>query len=177
MIFIGAIGFLLLMLSDYLKLKRFFGGTILTFIGFILIGFSIAQTALDASLDLSVQSAIGVAGSLFFGFMLIYSLFIELSFKKTYIKKSHEVYQDGTYALCRHPGVLWLMFLILFLSMMTRSFDLFVMGINYTVINTLYIIYQEKLIFIHQFEGYRDYQQTVPFLIPTRKSFKAMIKK
>jgi len=45
---------------------------------------------------------------LFFG-LFIYSAYIEIPLKKTYINSSQptRVVTDGTYSLCRHPAALW----------------------------------------------------------------------
>ena len=41
---------------------------------------------------------------------VIYTLFFALPFDETYVKENQgrKVYTAGMYALCRHPGVLWL---------------------------------------------------------------------
>lgn len=104
--------------------------------------------------------------------LLIYTLFFALPFEETYLKDSQErrAYTEKMYALCRHPGVLWLAGVMAAIAIgkwnrMTTMYCLIV-----TVCNICYVIYQDILIFPHTFENYGSYQKTTPFLIPTRKS-------
>ena len=54
-------------------------------------------------------SALAWAVCAVFLFLLVYTLFFALPFGKTYIKgDSRRVCDTGVYALCRHPGFLWL---------------------------------------------------------------------
>ena len=48
--------------------------------------------------------------------LLIYSFFIEIPFNQTYAKtgSSNQLVTTGSYALVRHPGVIWYPFILLF---------------------------------------------------------------
>jgi protein-S-isoprenylcysteine O-methyltransferase Ste14 len=109
--------------------------------------------------------------------LLIYSLFLELPFVKTYGKMQHntELVDTGTYALCRHPGVLWFGFLFLFLFSTTGAVLLIPAGVIWTIIDILYVYLQEKLFFYKIFPEYKAYIKTTPMLIPTRASMKKCI--
>ena len=46
----------------------------------------------------------------------------------------------------------------------------------WSAVDIIYIVLQERFIFIKMFgEEYREYQQEVPILIPTRKSIKRCV--
>ena len=110
-------------------------------------------------------------------FLLIYSLFLELPFVKTYGKVQHssELVDTGTYALCRHPGVLWFGFLFLFLFCTTGAVLLIPGGIIWTSVDVLYVYLQEKVFFYKLFAEYKTYIKTTPMLIPTKASIKKCI--
>lgn len=112
--------------------------------------------------------------TLLFGCLLVYSLFIEIPFQSTYLNKvpNRHAVMTGTYALCRHPGVLWLMFLYLGLYLVTGNTKFAVAMFIFTIANVLYVLYQERVIFPRLFVNYHLYQQSTPFLLPTKKSMK-----
>ena len=61
-------------------------------------------------------------------FLLIYSLFIELPLARTYVRKddSPRLVTTGTYALVRHPSVLWYLLILVALLLVSRSWLLLV---------------------------------------------------
>ena len=62
-----------------------------------------------------VLRVVSLGLSLLFFILVIYSMFIEVGvFRKR--EERNELVTRGTYALVRHPGVLWLFFAFLFLS-------------------------------------------------------------
>ena len=93
---------------------------------------------------------------------------------KTYGKVQHstQLVDTGTYALCRHPGVLWFGFLFLFLFCTTGSILLIPAGIIWTGIDILHVYLQEKWFFCNLFPEYQSYIKTTPMLIPTKASIK-----
>jgi len=176
MIYIGIIGFFFLALYDYTTLTKRPTRFITGIAGFSLISFSILYESITSFTLTSYYQLLGFPFALLFFALLIYSLFIELSFKTTYIKNPNTTYKEGTYALTRHPGVLWLFLMMMALSLSLYSSSLFYMALVFTFMNTLYVLWQENVIFIKQFTDYASYQQSTPFLIPSIKSFKKMIK-
>jgi protein-S-isoprenylcysteine O-methyltransferase Ste14 len=110
--------------------------------------------------------------------LLIYSLFLELPFVKTYGKSLHsnELVDTGTYALCRHPGVLWFGLMFFFFFFATGAKQLIAAGIIWTSIDVFHVFLQEKLFFPKMFPRYKNYMRDVPMLIPTRKSIKKCMK-
>lgn len=109
--------------------------------------------------------------------LLIYSLFLELPFDNTYKSKQHStvLIDTGTYALCRHPGVLWFALLFLFFFLATGAELLIAAGIIWTCLDVLHVYLQEKLFFTRMFPGYAGYMESTPMLIPTSRSLKKCI--
>jgi protein-S-isoprenylcysteine O-methyltransferase Ste14 len=125
-----------------------------------------------------LPSAIGVLGWVLSGaflLLLIYSLFIEIPFISAYVKQGQPagVVSRGTYALCRHPGVLWLAGLIAALFLGTGSLVLLVAMPVWVGLDALYVVLQEKLFFMRMFGAdYGAYQRAVPMLVPTTHSMR-----
>ncbi len=110
--------------------------------------------------------------------LLIYSLFIEIPFWSTYAGQGAEnkLVTTGTYALVRHPGVIWLALVYLSLVLLFPSATLFLAVTIWLSIDVVYVALQEKFIFAKMFPEYNDYQRRTPFLIPTRQSLLACIR-
>lgn len=175
-IILGLIAFVCLFIFDIYTLKnklifkRVFG-----IIGVGLFVYSVIKVLIESKVIINPSYIVKIGSGFFcaiFTFLLIYSLFLELPFIKTYGKNQHnnKLVDTGTYALCRHPGVLWFGFAFLFLFLTTgRNFVIYA-GIIWTVFDILYVYLQEKYIFNKMFPEYYTYKKTTPMLIPTRKS-------
>lgn len=179
MVFIltGSVSFVFLFLFDYYTLKneglkkKVFG-----LLGIFLLIYStvlVSMTSEKISFSIPLRMISGVV-CIAAACLLIYSLFLELPFINTYGKQehNHQLVDRGTYALCRHPGVLWfgLFFMCLFFT--TGAVLLIWAGILWTIINMIYVYLQEKVIFCKMFPAYYVYVKTTPMLIPTKKSIK-----
>lgn len=105
-------------------------------------------------------------------FLLIYSLFLEIPFHQTYAADGagEKLVKTGTYALVRHPGVLWLGLLLSSLVLISRSRLLFIATPVWLLMDVLYVWLQDKLFFGRMFPGYKPYREETPMLIPTRRS-------
>ena len=105
-------------------------------------------------------------------FLLFYSLFWEIPFKKTYTIKGvgDKLIKTGTYALVRHPGVIWYALLLVALFLISRSKLFLIAAPIWIFMDILYVFIQEKFYFIKMFPGYEEYKKETPMLIPTRKS-------
>ena len=113
-------------------------------------------------------------GGGFWFLALIYCLFFALPFQQTYADQdtgSH-VYSGGVYALCRHPGILCFFFMYLLLGLAALPGPLLTHGMIFSALNLLYAWFQDAVTFPKTFCDYRDYQKTVPFLIPTPASIR-----
>jgi len=110
--------------------------------------------------------------------LLIYSFFIEIPFARTYTKtgSSDQLITTGSYALVRHPGVIWYSVILLSLFFITGSMTLFVAAPIWILMDILYVFIQEWFFFDRQFPRYHKYRQQTPMLIPTKRSIVKCIK-
>ncbi len=110
--------------------------------------------------------------------LLAYSLVFELASGKTYVEAgpSNHLVTTGTYALSRHPGVLWYFLALCSLILATRSFPLLIAAPMWFLADVAYVIVQDRLLFPKIFPAYHQYQQVTPMLIPTLKSAGACLR-
>ncbi|MBN1376532.1 MAG: hypothetical protein JXA01_10320 [Dehalococcoidia bacterium] len=180
-IIIGIISFLIAYSYDWLSLKNI--PLIQHIAGLAAAGLNIYATVMvcispdkfDISVYVLVLGTCLLPVSLL---LLIYSLFIEIPFRSTYLQKGigSKLITTGTYALCRHPGVLWLTLVYLSLAMIFPSITLFLAVILWLIMDIIYVILQDNVFFIRMFPDYPEYQRRTPFLLPTRKSISACLK-
>jgi protein-S-isoprenylcysteine O-methyltransferase Ste14 len=104
--------------------------------------------------------------------LLVYSLLLEIPFRKTYAATGvgDELVKTGTYALVRHPGVLWLALFLLALVLVSRSRLLLLATPVWLFMDVLYVWLQERFFFERMFPGYEQYKKETPMLIPTPAS-------
>ncbi len=176
-LFLGCFAFLFLYIFDFLKLKnspRLSG--VFFFLGFCLLLFSSFRIAVLGNIAFLLPMGIRVFLIIlaFISFIgLLCALFFVLPFQKTYIKpEENNVVDTGLYALCRHPGVLFFAAMYLFWFLATGRTDMFFAMILWTAMDILHVYIQDKFFFSKTIKGYDRYRLTVPFLIPTRVSFK-----
>ncbi|HYE10860.1 MAG TPA: hypothetical protein VEF53_11830 [Patescibacteria group bacterium] len=176
----GAIAFIFLFLFDIYTLtnaglkKKIFG-----VLGLSLFTYSALMVAITSE-RVYLPMSLRIIGFVLWsaaGALLVYSLFLELPFVKTYGKSqySNELVDTGTYALCRHPGVLWFGLMFLFFFLATGAIQLIPAGIIWTSIDVFHVYLQEKFFFPKMFPRYKDYMREVPMLIPTGRSIKKCI--
>ena len=106
--------------------------------------------------------------------LLAYSLFWELPFKSTYLASGTgpRLVRTGTYALVRHPGVVWYALLLLALLLVSRSSLLLIAAPVWVAADVLWVIAQEKFALSRTFPEYSSYQRETPMLIPTWRSLR-----
>lgn len=175
---IGIIGFLLLLMFDVCSLckksimKYIFGAS-----GFLLIAGSsvfLVFTKSNIYFPLSFRVISLFLAIISLG-LLIYSVFIEVG-KKTYeYKNQNKLVTTGTYALSRHPGVLWFLFLYMFAAVYFQNHLILYAGLTWTAMNILYVSIQEKYIFTKLFDNYGSYIQTTPMIFPSFESLEKCI--
>lgn len=175
---LGILGFLLLFIFDYLsmihKRKSKYVFIVLGILSISIGSVLVAREDMGFSLPTSLRIFFGAMMILFL-ILLMYSVVIEVG-KNTYQYDDKPVLvTSGTYAISRHPGVLWLFGFYLSLGFLLGHTGLLLASILFTLTNIFYVYLQERFIFGHIFHGYHTYQQTTPFIIPTTKSLKAFI--
>jgi protein-S-isoprenylcysteine O-methyltransferase Ste14 len=101
--------------------------------------------------------------------LIIYSLFVDVPFHETYAESGvgDRLVTTGTYALCRHPGVLWTVLFFVALILVSRAEFLLLAGPIWLLVDVLHVWMQDVYFFPRMFPGYRHYQQETPMLLPT----------
>jgi protein-S-isoprenylcysteine O-methyltransferase Ste14 len=109
--------------------------------------------------------------------LLGYSLFISLPFRKTYINTgvSDRLITTGFYALTRHPGVLWMVLLLLGMIFASRSFLMLIAAPIFLLVDVGAVVIQDRFYFGRMFAGYSVYRKRTPMLIPNKASIRDFI--
>jgi protein-S-isoprenylcysteine O-methyltransferase Ste14 len=175
-IVLGAASFFIVFWVDVAALKRMsFVKPVLWLASVVLFVWGLVICMGDPSavaLPTAVRTAAAIAAVLF-SLLLVYSLFIEIPFAAAYLRagKPSAVVATGTYALCRHPGVLWLTGLLAALFFSGGSRLLLLAMPIWLGLDTLYVILQDRLFFPRMFGAdYEAYQREVPMLVPNARS-------
>jgi protein-S-isoprenylcysteine O-methyltransferase Ste14 len=179
-IVLGGLGFLSVQLLDIVSLKRIPVLKPLTvLVGNGLLVFSIIMLCLSPDkLALPVWSSwlgwviLPIALS-----MLIYSLYINLPFAKTYVATGigDKLITSGLYALVRHPGVHWFSLLLLALVLVSSSRLMLIAAPIWVLLDIVLVAIQDRFFFGKMFAGYDNYRRQTPMLIPNRRSLSAFI--
>ncbi|NIS81153.1 MAG: hypothetical protein GTO14_13325 [Anaerolineales bacterium] len=116
----------------------------------------------------------GWVGLIFFGLLLIFSLFIEIPLITTYLGHGTNrlLVTTGTYALSRHPGVLWFIGLMLSFILIHPSRITLQAALSWLTADILLVWSEDRYLFPRIFPSYIAYQSTTPFLWPTRASLR-----
>lgn len=175
-IILGGFSFLLFIIYDINNItsrqraiKSFFG------LGCLLLIYATWQLVLKGQASFLLPVSVRWIAAFFvlgFAMLLFYTLFLALPFQQTYvsIQGTTKVCNQGVYALCRHPGLLWFAGIYFFLWLYTGKSLLLFGGTVFSLLNLLYVYLQDHYIFPKQFTNYNHYQATTPFLLPNRKS-------
>jgi len=174
-IVVGAIGFLFAYIFDWASLKKFWRTKqIVGLLAVVLIVYATIMVCITPiKIDLpGFVLPLGIIILLIAAFLLIYSLFIEIPFRATYTKRgsSNQLITSGTYALVRHPGILWFTLFYLGLTLLFPSTTIIIATIVWIIMDVIYVVLQDKLFFPKMFTEYGSYQKLTPFLIPNKRS-------
>ena len=176
---IGILGFASLLMFDVLSLcnKKYFK-YIFGISGFLLIFVSSIMIIVNYSHFLEIDSVFRFI-ALFFAMaslvLLIYSVFIEVG-KKTYqVENQHYLVTTGTYALTRHPGVLWMLLLYIFGAIFFQNLLAIYAALVWTLVNIAYVSIQERFIFHKIFDNYDKYRESTPMILPNFDSIEKFI--
>jgi len=110
--------------------------------------------------------------------LLIYSHFIEIPFVKAYTRSgiSHQLITTGTFALVRHPGIVWYILFLISLLLITHSKVLLIVAPVWVIMHILWVVIQERFVLRRVFSGYEQYKHETPMFIPTKRSIINFIK-
>ncbi|MGE0902797.1 methyltransferase family protein [Dehalococcoides mccartyi] len=180
-VFIGAIGFSLVHIFDFVALKKLpllkpilwlSGSALLVYAGFM-VCFNGNSFLLPVWLN-AAGWAVFAAGIYFF----LYSLFVNLPFGKTYVQTGvgDKLVTSGFYALVRHPGVPWFVLAMAGMTLGAGTDFALWAAVIWSLLDILLVYIQDRWVFGKMFPGYAQYQKTTPMLIPNRKSIAAYIK-
>jgi len=115
---------------------------------------------------------------LILAFLLLgYSLFINLPFRKTYISSGvgDKLITTGFYALTRHPGVLWMVLLLIGLVLVSKSYLMLIAAPIFLLVDIVAVVVQDRFYFGRMFPDYTEYRRRTPMLVPNIKSLKDFI--
>jgi len=178
---LGFIGFIMFIFYDINQIK----GNMKLFKPLFAIGCAmlIVGSVHIALFSDSWQQKLGIAATCLWGLLaviniitLVYTLFFAFPFDEAYIAGSKQnIYTKGMYALCRHPGVLWMFGFYIFFALFIRKPMMLAAAVEFTALNIFYVWIQDRYIFPKLFDGYDVYRKNVPFLLPTLNSIKNCI--
>ena len=179
---LGVLGFIAVHLFDIVSLKKIPSGAkpCVWVIGSGLMAYSLIMLCLRSNnLPLPVWSTWLGWGLLTLSlFLLVYSLFVNLPFRKTYVTPGvgDKLITSGLYSLVRHPGVMWFVLFILSLILVSKSSSLLIAAPIFILLDTVLVIVQDKFFFVRMFDGYKQYQRETPMLVPNWRSLNTFIK-
>ncbi len=180
-IILGSFGFLAIHLFDIVSLKRVPVAKPYTWIvGSGLLVYSLIMTCLESERLLLPMWSTWLGWFLLSISLplLIYSLFINLPLRKTYLTTGagDQLITTKLYALVRHPGVHWFALTLLSLVLVSKSSLLLIASPIWISLDILLIVIQDKFFSSRMFDGYDKYRQVTPMILPNRRSINAFIK-
>ena len=177
---VGIFGFIVIHFFDIVSLKRIRGAKPVTWVvGSGLLVYSLIMMSLAPDrLPLPMWSTwLGWGLLLIALLVLIYSLFINLPFRKTYITigVGDKLITTGLYALVRHPGVHWFTLAMIALVLVSRSVLLLIAAPILILLDILLVFVQDRFFFGRMFDGYDNYRRVTPMFLPNWQSVNAFI--
>ncbi|NCB03945.1 MAG: hypothetical protein EOM69_00270 [Clostridia bacterium] len=173
LLLVGALAFALFFASDCAQLRRCPGTVLFSLGGVLLCG---ATLPLLFSVKRDLFAILCAAAALGFLALLLYTLFFALP-KNAYTDGRPALVDRGVYALCRHPGVLWLGGFYLCLWGVCRTQDALIAFLWFTLLDVAYAAWQDRFVFSRTIAGYSAYRARIPFLLPTVRSIRLSIRR
>lgn len=178
---LGVFGFVLALFFDHPRIERVrWAKLTIGVVAFTTLGYAVVVVSLHPSRFIfpSTVSAIGWVLAGIFLILFAYSVFIELPFRQAYLG-THDrtrVVNTGTYAMSRHPGVLWAALALFFLVLATGSKVLLVATPVWIFMDVTWAYIEDRFYFPITLAGYRDYRKQVPMFVPTASSLRRAAK-
>ena len=177
---IGCSGFLLIHLFDIVALKKLPLAKPITWVlGSILLAYALVMLCLSPDKFYLPAWVIPLGWVTFIIslVLLLFSLFINLPFRKTYINSGTDdkLIKSGLYALVRHPGVHWFTLLMAAMVLISQSTAMLTAAPVFILLDVILVIVQDIFFFGKMFTGYDAYRKETPMLLPNRKSVQAFI--
>ncbi len=177
---IGALGFLVIHFFDVVSLKRIAGAKPITWVvgsGLLIYSLTMICFAPDKLLLPMWSTWLGWGLLSISLFLLTYSLFINLPFRKTYVTTGvgDKLITTGLYALVRHPWIHCFALVLLSLVLVSKSSLLLITVPIFILLNIALAIVQDKFLFSKMFDKYDDYKRETPMLVPNRRSISAFV--
>lgn len=182
-VLIGLLGFVFMAGAEWTTYKKIpFLKPALWFLMIPVFSYAIVMSWIDtARFDLPhIVSTVAWVSLLFFFGLFIYSLYVEMPLKRTYIDspQATKVVTDGTYSLCRHPAALWFGAWVASAALASRSVTLAVAAPVWIAAYIICMFWEEKLCLRGDFgDDYKRYQEVTPMLIPNPASISRFWKK
>jgi protein-S-isoprenylcysteine O-methyltransferase Ste14 len=177
---LGCLGFLTIHLADLFSLRKVPGAKPVSWLVgvgllvYALVGLTASPDKLPLPGWLLYPGAALLVLSLG---LLVYSLFINLPFGKTYVStgSGDRLITSGLYALVRHPGLHWFILLMVSLVLVSRSEMMLVAALVFGGLDLALVLVQDRYIFGRMFADYASYRRTTPMLVPNRRSLAAFL--
>jgi protein-S-isoprenylcysteine O-methyltransferase Ste14 len=176
----GCLGFLVIHTFDIVSLKKIPAlKPFIWILGGGLLGYALTMASLHPEkLPLPGWSSwLGWSLLVISTLLLLYSLFGNLPFHKTYIATGvgDKLIRSKLYSLVRHPGVLCFGLVLLSLVLVSRSNLMLTAALIFMALDIVLVIAQDRFFFVRMFDGYRNYQKDTPMLLPNKRSMHAFI--
>jgi protein-S-isoprenylcysteine O-methyltransferase Ste14 len=106
--------------------------------------------------------------------LMLYSILIEIPLKTPHDQPDNHPYlvDTGTYALVRHPGVLWFTGAAICMVLLHPSRVTLSAAITWTFMDVVLVWAEDRNFFPNTFPGYAEYKTRTPFLIPNQTSLR-----
>ena len=177
----GVFAFLVAYLFDWASLKGLPGGKqVLIAVVLALHGYAL-YAAVWAVERFTLPAALTWLGWVLLplsAFLLIYSLFLEIPFTAAYLRDGAGagMVTTGTYALVRHPWMLWYTLTLVSLLLVTHSWVLLVAAPAWVAMGVIRVVVQDRVVFPRMFADYEQYRHQTPMLVPSWASVAACVK-
>lgn len=173
----GALAFVPIFVYDLLSLRTGRRSWVLFVSGGALLTAATAGLLFAADLPASCKArpagcALCLAAAAAMLFFLVKALFFSFPPAQGYAGGGRApAVTSGLYALCRHPGVLFLGGFYLFVWLAAPCWPLFAAFALFTALDTVLAFYEDCAVFPALLDGYAAYRHTTPFLLPDKASF------